>query len=140
MRIAGAWVAVLVVAASAQAQVSQNEPTCRALRHGEALITKVEFADGYTVEGPWHVVAQTQKGRTTAITVVLHQIIETEPLSGKRQTTALPDAVEMTFQGTTPADLLDTAAHIWCATVMRARPPDQALPVGAGVVPQNRTM
>ena len=140
MRIAGAWAAVVVVAASAQAQVSRNEPTCRALRHGEALITKIEFADGYTVEAPWRVVAQTRTGKTTAMTVVLHQIIETEPLSGKRQTIALPDAVEMTFRGDTQTALLDVAANIWCATVMRARPQHQESPFNGWVVPHSRMM
>jgi hypothetical protein len=135
MRVAGAWAAVLVVTASAQAQVSQKEPICRALRQGEALITKIQFADGYIVEGPWRVVAQTQSGGTTAVKAVLYQIIETEPLSGKRQTTALPDAVEMTFRGDTSLDLLDTAANLWCATVMKARPPS---PIGHDGFAQNR--
>lgn len=140
MRIAGAWVAGLVIAASAQAQVSQNEPTCRADLRGKALVTKIQFADGYTVEAPWRVVAHAQAGGTTALKVVLHKIIETEPLSGKRQTTALPDAVEMTFRGSTPIDLLDTAANLWCATVMKARPPLQVSPIGREGMTQNRMM
>lgn len=139
MWMPGAWAAVLVVTWSAQAQVTRSEPTCRAVRHGEALITKIEFANGYAIEGPWRVVAQTQRGRTAAMTVVLHQIIETEPRSGRRQTTALPTTVEMTFRGDTPTDLLDAAANVWCATVRKARTQYQES-LGAEAVPLGRLM
>lgn len=128
MRIAGACAALLIAATAAQAQVAQNEPTCRALRQGEALITKIVFADGYAVEAPWQVVRQTQSGHGTAVKAVLRTIIETEPASGRRQATPLPEDVEMTFRGSTPSELLSTAASIWCATVLQARDPHHHTP------------
>jgi hypothetical protein len=140
MRMAGAWAAVLIGAASLEAQTPQNAAACRAERRGEALITKIEYADGYSVEGPWRVTEDVRAGRATTVRAVLDRIVETRPLTSTRHMTALPTAIEMTFRGRSPSDLLDEAANLWCVTVMKARASTRASPRRPNLVAQNRVM
>lgn len=120
MRTVGAAIALMLVACGAEAQVAR-EPVCQAEREGEALITRVNFPDGYSVEGPWHITDSFKPG-VRRVSAVLDHIVETRPLSGKRETTVLPGAIEMTFSGPTMADVLAEAASVWCQTVLQARP------------------
>ena len=112
---------VLLVACSAQAQVAQRGPVCQAELNGEQLITRLHFPDGYTFEGPWHVKSTVKPG-SKSIAAVLDHIVETRPLSGKREMIELPSSIHMTFTGRSMDDVLDQAAAVWCETVTKARP------------------
>jgi len=125
MRVPGVMFAAIVTACSAQAQVSQREPACRAERSGEELVTRIVFPDGYTVEGPWRVTGVATAAQGSTITAVLDHIVETRPLSDARQTTELPGAIQMTFRGRTMNDLLNEAAQVWCSTVLHTRPSER---------------
>lgn len=134
MRVVGVTTVLLLIACGAEAQVAQREPVCQAVREGEALITRVDFPDGYSVEGPWHV-TETVKTGSRSISAVLNHIVETRPLSGKREKTALPAAIQMTFTGPTMNDVLAEAASVWCKTVLQARPIPRVAPASDGPVP-----
>jgi hypothetical protein len=140
MRIAGVWAALLIGTASLQAQEAQDAATCRAERRGEALITKIEYADGYGVEGPWRVMEDVRAGTATTVRAVLDRIVETRSFTSRRQMTALPTAIEMTFRGRSIRDLLDEAANVWCLTVMKARASIRSWPTKPNEVAQNRLM
>ena len=111
----------MLMACGADAQVAQREPVCFAERSGAALITRVSFPDGYSVEGSWQITEMVKPG-TRTVSAVLDHIIETRPLSGARQSMALPHVIEMTFSGPTMDDVLEEAATVWCETVLQARP------------------
>lgn len=121
MRVVGVAALVLLVACGAEAQVAQREPVCQAVRVGEDLITRVSFPDGYLVEGPWHV-TETVRSGSRSISAILDHIVEIRPLSGRRETTSLPEAIKMTFRGPTMDDVLAEAASVWCETVLHSRP------------------
>lgn len=126
MRAAVLATGLLLAAASARAQNTENSPVCRAEPRGSDIVTRIQFSDGYVVEGPWRLMSRSEQKSATTVVAVLDRIIETQPLSQKRQTTALPNKVEMTFSGTSFDDVLIEAAHVWCMTVIQARPPLQA--------------
>jgi len=111
---------VLICAASAHAQETKNPATCRADRRGAELITTIQYANGYAVEGPWKVTRSGEEG-VTSLTAVLDRIVEKQPFTKKPLVTALPGPVEMTFRGHTVDEVLNEAAHVWCLTVMEAR-------------------
>lgn len=134
MRVVGVATALLLMACGAEAQVAHREPVCQAVREGENLITRVHFPDGYSVEGPWHVTETVRTG-SKSISAVLDRIVETRPLSGTRETTALPAAIQMTFSGPTMDDVLAEAASVWCRTVLQARPIPRVPPASDEPVP-----
>ena len=140
MRVVAIAVAGLLLAGETlQAQEPPQAPTCRAGRRGEDLITRIQFPDGYMVEGPWHVTGQSPTtSKVTLITAVLDHIVETQAVSHKQQTTSLPSAIEMTFHGASFDEVLTQAANIWCMTVLQARPPWQMDVKPAEVPGQNR--
>jgi hypothetical protein len=107
-------------AASANAQTPRSGGTCKADQSGDLLITSIEYTDGYKVEAPWRVLSSRREPRIASMTAVLDHIIETNPATGKRQTTPLPGAIEMTFEGENNVLMLREAADIWCATVAKA--------------------
>lgn len=116
-------IAVLLAtaAASASAQNPRSGGTCKADQSGNLLITSIEYTDGYKVEAPWRVLSTRREQRGSAsMTAVLDHIIETNPTTGKRQSTPLPGAIELTFEGENNVMLLREAADIWCATVTKA--------------------
>jgi hypothetical protein len=121
MRVAGAFIAVLIAGSSLQAQEQDQAPICQAERRGESLITRIEYPDGYKVEGPWRITSDLQAGTMSTVRAVLDHIVEFKPLTSTQQMTALPSAIEMTFRGTSLNALLEEAANVWCITVMKAR-------------------
>ncbi len=129
MRTIMAAVVVLTAwAGAASAQSSRGEAICKADQAGKILLTSVEYRDGYKVEAPWRVIA-TRKATDGGqrMTAVLDHIIETNPLTEKRQLTPLPGAIEMTFSGVNNHVVLREAADVWCSTVAKAlaaRPAD----------------
>jgi hypothetical protein len=121
MRMAGAWVGVVLAASSLQAQATEQGPTCRAERNGSALTTRIQYSDGYRVDAPWRITEDSRAGSTSIVRAVLDRVIEFEPLTSTQQITSLPSAIEVTFRGTSTVDLLEEAANVWCMTVMKAR-------------------
>ena len=116
--------AIICTAVAAQGQTKDKAPVCRADRHGEDLVTRIEYPNGYVVEGPWRVTGFVQRGGVGAVlTAVLDRIVEQQAFTTKRESTPLPGPVEMTFRGTTQDDVLTQAAHVWCTTIIQARPP-----------------
>jgi len=109
-----------VIVGSANAQ-AHEDATCKANQSGSILLTSVEYDNGYKVEAPWRVVSSTQPAHgAVRMTAVLDHIIETNPATGKRQLTALPGAIEMTFRGESSTHMLREAADVWCSTVAKA--------------------
>jgi len=121
MRMAGAWVAVVLAASALQAQEMEPSPTCRAERNGSALTTRIQYSDGYRVDAPWRIMEDSRAGATSIVRAVLDRVIEFEPLTSTQQITSLPSAIVVTFRGTSAVDLLEEAANVWCMTVMKAR-------------------
>ena len=113
-------VMLTAMAGSAQAQ-SRGDGTCKANQSGDILLTSVEYESGYKVEAPWKVLSTqgARQGPIRMVAVVDH-IIETNPVTRKRQLTALPGAIEMTFQGDNSEIMLREAADVWCSTVAKA--------------------
>jgi hypothetical protein len=123
MRTLGVLSFLLVAASAVQAQGAAKSPTCHAVRKGQDLITRIEFPDGYSVEGPWHVKSLISAGSGSTLTAVLDHIVESRPFTtGGPQTTALPAAIEISFKGSNMDRILNEAADLWCMTVLRARP------------------
>ena len=141
MRVVVVLTGILLATAGAQAQSLKDAPVCKAEPRGAGIVTRVQFSDGYTVEGPWRLMSRSDDKAATTVIAVLDRIVETQPVSHKRQTTALPSAVQMTFSGNSFDDVLVEAAHVWCMTVIQARPPVQADgSSGALLFGQNRVM
>jgi hypothetical protein len=124
MRVVVAVAAVMLLRGVAYAQETSEAPVCKADRQGETLLTKIEYPTGYTVEAPWTVTASVT-GKTTGavstVTAVLDRIVESWRVSGTRELTKLPGPLEMTFRGNSMNEILNEAAHVWCASVIRAR-------------------
>jgi hypothetical protein len=104
--------------------IARVVPTCSAQLDGRMLLTQVEFADGYVVEGPWRVLHT--RNRTSdsgaaerVMAAVLDRIVERDALTGERRTTPFGQGVAVTFEGASQDDVLRRAADLWCATVMR---------------------
>lgn len=136
-----AVVTALLLAGVAEAQtVAKNGAACRAEHSGEELLTKIVFPDGYTVEAPWHVTGVVKAAGKTNITAVLDHIIETRPVSAKRELVELPGPVQMTFSGRTLSALLNEAANLWCATVLKVRPISPPITSQRHEAPPNRIM
>lgn len=138
MRAVGMVLGLMVFAAAAQAQTTEKPTNCRADRRGEDLITRIEYSNGYAVEGPWHVTALGVDRGARTITAVLDHIVEVQAFTLKREMTPLPGAIEMTFRGQSSADVLNEAAHVWCTTILQAHPPTQMKPPANEVLSQNR--
>jgi hypothetical protein len=122
MRAITTTVLVLAIwSGAASAQNSRSAPLCKADQAGKILLTSIEYNDGYKVEAPWRVITtQKSKDGNQQMRAILDHIIETKPLSKKRQLTPLPGAIEMTFRGTNNNVMLREAADIWCSTVAKA--------------------
>jgi hypothetical protein len=106
------------------AEIARAVPTCTAELDGRTLQTQVEFVDGYVVEGPWRITHASRgalkngdEGRI--VSAVLDRIVEKDALTGERRTLPFGQGVAITFEGRTPDDLMNRAAELWCATVMR---------------------
>jgi hypothetical protein len=116
--------AVMLLNGLAYGQGTPEVPVCKADRQGETLLTKIEYPTGYTVEAPWTVTASVtgkSSGATSTLTAVLDRIVESWGVSGTRELTKLPGPLEMTFRGNSMNEILNEAAHVWCASVIRAR-------------------
>jgi hypothetical protein len=106
------------------ADLARNVPTCSADLQGSALNTQMEFADGYTVEGPWRVM-QTSTGELRGggegriIAAVIDRIVEKDALTGQHRTIPFGQGIAVTFEGSTHDELEEQAADLWCAAVMR---------------------
>lgn len=106
------------------AEMARHVPTCSAELEAQTLHTQVEFADGYTVEGPWRV-TQDRHGELRAggegriVAAIIDRIVEKDALTGQRRTTPFGQGVAVTFEGSTHDDLVARAAELWCAAVMR---------------------
>jgi hypothetical protein len=119
-------VLMTVIAGSAHAQV-RGDGTCKANHSGDILLTSAEYDNGYKVEAPWKVISSEKAGQgAVRLTAKVDHIIETNPVTGKRQRTALPGAIELTFRGATNTLLLREAADVWCSTVAKALGAQQA--------------
>lgn len=141
MRVVAVVAATLLLAGVAEAQiVVNNGAACRAEHSGEELLTKIVFPDGYTVEAPWHVTGVVKTAKKTDITAVLDHIIETRPVNAKRELVELPGPVQMTFSGRSLSALLNEAANLWCATVLKVRPVSPPMKAEPGVASPNRIM
>ncbi len=119
-------ITLLAPAAVGAQQVSDREPVCRGSMDGGRLTTVVQFEDGYTVEGPWEVMQNhagplSDGGRGIQMGARLDRIIEVDPSTGARQATPFPNPVNMTFEGHNRDELINRAAQIWCASVLKAR-------------------
>ena len=116
----------ILVPAMVAAQAPQADTNCRADRTGDRLITTFAYPGGQLVEGPWRIthsrVASIDGARRgIALTAVLDRIVEFDPHTRARNATPFPTAVEVVFEGETEADVMASAARVWCATVTRAR-------------------
>ncbi len=123
---AAALAALVLPAAVAAAQPPAQEPVCRASIDGQHLTTVVRFEDGYTVEGPWQVLEDragslSDGSHGIRVGARLDRIVEVDPQTGARQSTAFDHPVDVMFEGHDRGDLLDRAARIWCASVSKAR-------------------
>jgi hypothetical protein len=121
MRTFIAAILLVSVAATANAQASPDgEAACKANHSGNLLLTTAEYTNGYKVEAPWRVLSSTTQTRRARVTATLEYIVETDPVTGKRQRTALPGPIEMTFNGENSGTMLEHAADVWCTTVAKA--------------------
>lgn len=122
MRATITAIAMISLAAAAGAQSRPEQGiACKANQSGKLLMTTARYDDGYRVDAPWNVIAtRIIQRRGARVTASLDHIIETDPITGKRQRSALPSAIEMTFSGATTEAALQHAATIWCATVSKA--------------------
>ncbi len=133
-KIGGAVLAALVFpAAVAAAQPPAQEPVCRASIDGQHLTTVVRFEDGYTVEGPWQVLenraaALADGSHGIRVGARLDRIVEVDPQTGARESTAFDHPVDVTFEGRDRGELMERAARIWCASVSKARAQEPATP------------
>jgi hypothetical protein len=122
MRTMIAAILLISYAAAANAHSGPDDGlVCKANQNGKLLMTTAKSNNGYKVEAPWRVVATRAIERGGArVIATLDHIIETDPITGKRQRTELPGAIEMTFSGANNSAALDHAASVWCATVSKA--------------------
>lgn len=120
--VLAAAILITAWAANANGQTpNNNRPVCTADQSGGILVTTIEYTDGYRVEAPWRVTSEAKFTQgETRITALLDHIIETDPLTRKKQVTALPGVVEMMFKGDSRQQLLREAAEVWCTTVGKA--------------------
>ena len=105
------------------ANVADAGPTCRAELKGSNLLTVVELPTGVAVEGPWRVMHQAAESSAERFTVLatLDHVVEKDGLTGGRSVIPFPQPVRLAFEGTTQAEAVKRAAHVWCVTVMKAQ-------------------
>jgi hypothetical protein len=111
--------------AAAAAQDSATQPTCKADRTGDQLLTTVNYPDGFTVEAPWRILdvrAGVSTGdRNISVLASLDRVIEYNPVRKERVATPFPSSVEIVFEADSEDGILETAAQVWCATVAKVR-------------------
>jgi hypothetical protein len=132
---------ILVIAVAAGLglgmQSSREAPACHGTLDGRMLTTAIEFADGFALEGPWRVV-QSRNGDLGngtsghSVQAVLDRIVEVDVRKGERSATAFPEPVRMTFQGRSEEEMVNRAARVWCASVLRAHGEPTRPPAGRG--------
>ena len=103
--------------------LAEAGPTCRAELKGSNLLTVVELPTGVAVEGPWRVMHQADESSDHRFTVLatLDHVIEKDALTGGRNVIPFPQPVRLAFEGTSQAEAVKRAAHVWCVTVMKAQ-------------------
>jgi hypothetical protein len=120
---------VLVIAVAAGLglgmQSAREAPACHATLDGRNLTTAIDFGDGFALEGPWRVLRTRNgdlgNGRSGhSVQAVLDRIVEVDTRRGERSATTFPEPVRMTFQGRSEEEMIDRAARVWCASVLRA--------------------
>jgi hypothetical protein len=118
--------ALLFLPIAAAAQASDKAPSCTAAMEGDRLVTTFAYPNGYTIQGPWRVlrngittVSGNQRGYS--MTASIDRIVEFDPVTRQQQSTPFPAPVEVVFEGENEEAVMESAARIWCATVMRAR-------------------
>jgi hypothetical protein len=108
------------------AEIARDIPECHAAIEGGMLNTRVEFAGGYAIEGPWRVMhngrAELHDGREgRAISAVLERMVEIDAITGSHRMTEFPQGIAIRFVGHTQDELIEKAAQLWCLAVMRMR-------------------
>lgn len=105
------------------AKVAEAGPTCRAELRGSSLLTVVELPTGVAVEGPWRVMdtPAEAKDQRYIVLATLDHVVEKDALTGDRSVIPFPQPVRLAFEGTTQAEAVKRAAHVWCVTVMKAQ-------------------
>lgn len=126
MRFRLHMLALLVLPLAAGAQAGDKSPSCTAALEGDRLVTTYAYPNGYLIQGPWRIlrngattVAGTQRG--VSMTASIDRIIEFDPTTRQQQSTPFPAPVEVEFEGESEEAVMESAAKIWCATVIRAR-------------------
>jgi hypothetical protein len=125
MKIRAIALVLALLPASALAQNSPTQPTCKADRQGDRLLTTVNYPDGFTVEAPWRILdvrAGVSTGaRNIAVLASLDRVVEYNPVRRERVATAFPSSVEIVFEADSEDGILEAAAQVWCATVAKVR-------------------
>ncbi|MGH7471949.1 MAG: hypothetical protein ACRENP_28695 [Longimicrobiales bacterium] len=125
MRIRNLALALLIVPGTLAAQASPINPTCKADRTGDRLLTSVEYPNGYRIDAPWVVVDQRTEAANgnsaIVVTAILDRIIEYDPVTREQNVTPFPSAVEVVFEANSPEEVLQAAAKVWCSTVAKVR-------------------
>ena len=102
-----------------------NNPSCKVDRHGDRLVTAVEYPDGYIVEAPWRILEQrngvTNGNATLSVLVSLDRVVEYDPVKKERVATPFPGPVQMLFEADSEDGILQAAAEVWCSTVAHVR-------------------
>jgi len=126
MRLRLFMLALLVLPLAAGAQASDKGPSCTAALEGDRLVTTYAYPNGYMIQGPWRIlrngvttVGGAQRG--VSMTASIDRIIEFDPATRQQQSTPFPAPVEVEFEGESEEAVMESAAKIWCATVIRAR-------------------
>jgi hypothetical protein len=76
------------------------------------------------IEGPWRVrqagAHKLEDGTEVhTLAAVIDRIIEVDALTLERRTVRFPRGVMLTFRGSSAEEVMDKAAELWCATVLR---------------------
>lgn len=126
MRFRLHMLALLMLPFAADAQVNNKGPSCTAALEGDRLVTTYAYPSGYLIQGPWRILRNgvtTTSGaqRGVSMTASIDRIIEFDPNTRQQQSTPFPAPVEVEFEGESEEAVMESAAKIWCATVIRAR-------------------
>jgi hypothetical protein len=139
MRIRNLALTLLLVPGLLAAQASPINPTCKADRTGDRLLTSVEYPNGYRIDAPWIIVDQRTEAANGSsallvVTAILDRIIEYDPVTREQQVTPFPSAVEVVFEANSPEEVLQAAARVWCSTVAKVRNGKTDARTGSGPV------
>ena len=125
-RIALALLALLAGCAVRTNPAHGPDPTCRATLRGSHLTTRIDFPNGYQLEGIWWVLGfgRPEVGGNSGVMVadlLLDNMTHADSTTGRRLAIPMTNPLRIRAEADSPVEALQQAATAWCNGIVEAK-------------------